>query len=108
MKNFTAVWLCEEDILNLKNAEKRLFDTINLIDQYEPLEIFTIQGIIKQYKMGLDENQRLDVISSLEMERILNMQDCELNKELISHGLDPEKEVEKTRGLIHSAIKKLK
>lgn len=49
------IFLTEEDILNLRNAEKRLFDThVKLRDDYDPIEIFTIQAIIKRFE---DENR---------------------------------------------------
>jgi hypothetical protein len=40
--------LDEEDILNLENAKERILNTL-YIDNYEALEVFTIQGIIKKY-----------------------------------------------------------
>jgi hypothetical protein len=40
----------EEDIGNLKNAEERIFKTLNYNNEnYEALEIFTILDIIKRW-----------------------------------------------------------
>lgn len=51
-KHYRLVALCQEDIQNLQQAEKRLFNTLS--SDYEALEIFTIQDIIKQYNLSQD------------------------------------------------------
>ena len=47
-----VVRLCEEDILNLKIARDRIWKTRT--PDYDPLEIFTINDIIKQYEEYYD------------------------------------------------------
>ena len=42
--------MCDEDIMNLKNAEKFIFNNLKHNPQYEALEIFTIQDIIYRYE----------------------------------------------------------
>ena len=43
-----TIFILEEDILNLKCAEKRLLET--LTPDYDALEIFSIRNIIKEYE----------------------------------------------------------
>jgi hypothetical protein len=54
MKDFKYIKICDEDVLNLKNTINRLMGINRLMDtltpNYEALEIFTIQNIIKQYE----------------------------------------------------------
>ena len=43
-----TVFVSEEDILNLKNAERRLIKTAT--PEYDALEVFTIRAIIEKYE----------------------------------------------------------
>jgi hypothetical protein len=39
-----------EDILNLRNAVNRIMDTMKYDNNYDPIEIYTLQNIIKQWE----------------------------------------------------------
>ena len=49
-KKGKMLFIHDEDILNLKNARRRIFDTLKYDRQYEALEIFTIDDIISQFE----------------------------------------------------------
>ena len=47
-QKFKPVYVCEEDILNLKNCIGRLLETLD--GTYDPVEILTINSIIRQFE----------------------------------------------------------
>lgn len=56
--NVVYVPLIEEDIHHIKCAIDRLIYTMKF-DEYEPLEVFTLQNIIKEYQKHYeDDNSR--------------------------------------------------